>query len=122
MNKTKFQEEIQEFEKAGIDVVATYKGQLTHVTGGINTSPEVCDSCACLIFAPDPDPSDWFRSDDQKAVCTEMNATIEGSLERPSEMVNIRKPLWCPKLGRELTDEEKEMASERLKFDQKRNN
>lgn len=118
MNETKFQKEIREFEEAGIDVVATYNGKLTHVTGGINNSPEVCDSCACLIFAPDPDPDDWFRDNDKKAVCTEMKATIVGSLERPSEMVNIHKPLWCPKLGRELTAKEKEMASRRLKIDQ----
>lgn len=118
MNETKFQKEIREFEEAEIDVVATHNGKLTHVTGGINNSPEVCDSCACLIFAPDPDPDDWFRDNDKKAVCTEMKATIVGSLERPSEMVNIHKPLWCPKLGRELTAKEKEMASRRLKIGQ----
>ena len=71
-------------------------------------------SCACLIFAPDPDPYDSFRCNDQKAVCTEMKATIESSLERPSEMINIHKPLWFPKLGRELTAKEKEIAARRL--------
>ena len=122
MSETKIQKEIREMEEAGLDVVATHNGKLTHVTGGINNSPELCDSCNCLIFAPDPDPDDWFRDNDQKAVCTKMKATIVGSLERPSEMVNIRKPLWCPKLGIELTAKEKRIASKRLKLDQKRYN
>ena len=101
------EKEIREFEKAGIDVVATKNGKLEHVTGGINQSPNVCDSCPNLIFAPDPDPYDFFRDGDQKALCLSMKAAIETGLERPSEMVNILKPIWCPCLGRELTSEEK---------------
>ena len=74
-----------------------------------------CDSCACLLFAPDPNPDDWFRDDDKKAICTAINVTIAGSLEY-NELTNICKPLFCPKLGRELTDDEKKKAEEQLKF------
>ena len=51
-----------------------------------------------------------------KAVCLDVNGVIEGSLERPSEMTNIKKPIWCPKLGRELTEEEKKQADAFLKL------
>ena len=113
-------EEIKKMEDAGIDVVMTEGGRLSHVTGGINTDSNVCDSCNCLFFADDPDPFDWFRSGDQKAVCSEMKAVIADSLERPSEMINLSKPLWCPKLERELTKKEKNIAETRLAFDKKR--
>ena len=59
-----------------------------------------CDSCRFLIFEPDPDPYDWFRDGDKKAVCEKTNETIQGALERPSEMVQIRKPSWCPRSAR----------------------
>lgn len=120
MDSTKIQKEIQEYEAAGLDVVATHNGKLTHVTGGVNQSSDVCDSCTCLSFEPDPDPHDWFRDGDRKAVCTEAKATIEGALERPSEMVNIRKPIWCPKSQNILTEEQKEDALKDLERAQNR--
>ena len=49
-----------------------------------------------------------------------MKAVIADSLESPSEMVNLSKPLWCPKLGRELTKKEKNIAETRLAFDKRR--
>lgn len=104
---SKIKKEIREFEEAGIDVVATCNGKLEYVTGGINESCNVCDNCEFLRFKPDPDPCDWFRDGDQKAVCLKMEAKIVGALERPSEMVNIEKPIWCPYLGKELSEEEK---------------
>lgn len=119
MNETT-KKEIKKMEEAGLTVVATQNGQLSHVTGGINTDSNVCDSCSNLIFTPDPDPDDWFRDGDQKAECMLMHATIEDGLERPSEMINIAKPLWCPKLGRKLTDEEQKIANRFLAYDRKR--
>lgn len=104
---------------AGMDVVKmNNKGQMQYATN-MNLGLDYCDSCRCLIFAPDPDPDDWFRDDDQKAICTAVNATIASSLEY-NELTNIRKPLFCPKLGRELTDDEKKKAEEQLKFAQNR--
>ncbi len=118
---TKMQKEIKEMEAAGLDVVAVDEdGKLTYVTGGINQDTNFCDSCPYLAFRQDPDPYDWFRSDDQKAVCEIKKAVIEGSLEKPSEMVNIRKPLWCPYLKCSLTEEEEKKAKERLSFDKSR--
>lgn len=111
---SKMQEEIKQMEEAGITVVATQNGKLIHNTGGINEDSKFCDSCKNLEFRPDPDEDDWFRDEDQKAVCLEMLAVIRGGLERPSEMVNIEKPLWCSKLGRELTQTEKKMMTIRL--------
>lgn len=108
------EKEIRKMEDAGIDVITTKCGKLEHVTGGINQNSNVCDSCPHLLFKPDHHSGDWFRDGDQKAVCLEMKAAVEIGLERPSEMVNIEKPIWCPCLGRELTDEEKKYYDSRL--------
>ena len=112
--------EIKEYEDAGIDVVAIGSGgTLDYSTQGMGGS-EYCDKCNAFRLFPDPDPYDWFRVGDKKAVCLEVNGVIEGTLERPSEWTNIRKPLYCPKLGRELSEEEKEEAAERLKWAKER--
>ena len=112
--------EIKEYEEAGIDVVAIGShGTLDYSTQGMGGC-EYCDQCSAFRLLPDPDPNDWFRDGDMKAVCLEVNGVIEGSLERPSEWTNIRKPLYCPKLGRELSEEEKKTAAERLKWAKKR--
>lgn len=111
--------EIREYEKAGINVVAISRnGTLEYSTTGMGGS-EYCDKCSAFRLLPDPDPTDWFRDGDMKAVCLEVNGVIEGSLERPSEWTNIPKPLYCPKLGRELSEEEKKEADECLKWAQK---
>lgn len=112
--------EIKEYEKAGIDVVAIGShGTLDYSTQGMGGC-ECCDQCSAFRLLPDPDSDDWFRDGDMKAVCLEVNGVIEGSLEKPSEWTNIRKPLYCPKLGRELSEEEKKTAAERLKWAKKR--
>ncbi len=119
---TEMQKEIQKMEAAGLDVVAVdADGKLAHVTGGINQNTEFCDSCSFLAFRRDPDPYDWFHDNDQKAVCEKMKAMIAGALEKPSEMVNISTPLWCPRLLKcSLTEEEEKKAKERLSFDRSR--
>ena len=112
--------EIKEYEEAGIDVVAIGNGgTLDYATQGIGGC-EYCDQCSAFRLLPDPDPFDGFRDGDKKAVCLEVNGVIEGSLERPSEWTNIRKPLYCPKLGRELSEEEKKTAAERLEWAKER--
>ncbi len=113
---SKTKKEIREYEEAGIDVVVTKNGKLEYVTGGINDSKEVCDNCEFLTFKPDPDPDDWFRDEDQKAVCLKMEAAISRYLETLSEMINISKPLWCPYLGRELSEDERKQAKEMLEY------
>lgn len=113
-------DEIKEYEEAGINVVAVGTGgTLEYATTGLGDS-KFCDQCSAFSLLPDPDPTDWFRDGDQKAVCNECNAVIAGGLERPSEMTKIEKPIWCPKLGRELTEEEKKMADSFLKWAQER--
>ena len=110
---------IEKYEKAGIDVVAIGSGgTLNYSTQGMGGS-EFCDQCNALRLLPDPAPDDWFRDEDKKAVCLEVNGVIGGSLERPSEWTNIRKPLYCPKLGRELSEEEKKEAARQLKWAKK---
>ena len=112
--------EIKEYEKSGIDVVAIGSGgTLDYATQGIGGC-EYCDQCSAFRLLPDPDPVDWFRDGDMKAVCLEVNGVIEGSLEKPSECTNICKPLYCPNLGRELSEEEKKTAAESLKWAKKR--
>ena len=112
--------EIKEHEEAGIDVVVIgSKGTLDYSTQGMGNY-EYCDQCSAFRLLPDPDPLDWFRYGDMKAVCLEVNGVIAGSLERPDECTNICKPLYCPKLGRELSEEEKKIAVESLKWAKKR--
>lgn len=79
-----------------------------------------CNQCDSFMLAPDPDPYDCFRDTDKKAVCLKLKAVIQGSLEYPSEWSNLSKPLWCPKLGRKLSEEEKKEAIESLTYAQKR--
>lgn len=112
--------EINKFEEAGIDVVViNSSGSLDYSTHGTSSS-EFCDHCSAFKLLPDPDPYDWFRSGDMKAICLEVNGLIAGALERPSEWTNITKPLFCPKLGRELSEEEKLEASKYLKWAKER--
>lgn len=114
MNKN--MREIKKCEATGAHVVNIKNGKLTYATGGISQDPNHCDSCPYLKFLPDPDPFDWFRDDDEKAVCQKMRAMVAGCLEHSSEMVNLEKPIWCPDLKRELTEEEKADLPNRLKY------
>ena len=112
---------IKEYEKLGINVVVLGSdGKIDYSTQGM--CGEFCDRCSALRLLPDPDPYDWFRDEDMKAVCSLMgNAVIRGSLETPSEYTGIPKPLYCPKLGRELSEEEKKEAAEQLRKAQEYN-
>ena len=108
--------DIKKHEEAGIDVVLIDSdGKIDYATNSA-TGDEFCDHCDAFRLLPDPDPYDFFRDGDMKAVCLEVEGQIAGSLENPGEWTNIRKPLYCPKLGRELTEEEKEEAAHRLKW------
>lgn len=110
MLSEKEMQEIHEYEQDGIDVVSVRRdGTLEYSTQGLGGS-EYCDQCSEFRLLPDPDPTDWFRDGDMKAVCLKINGVIAGSLERPSEWTNILKPIYCPKLGRELSEEEKKTA------------
>ena len=80
----------------------------------------ICNQCDSFMLAPDPDPYDWFRDGDKKALCLKQKAVIAEGLEYPSEWKNILKPLWCPKLGRKLSKAEKEKSIESLTYAQKR--
>ena len=120
LNEKKLQE-IKEYEEAGMDVVVVKDGKVEYATRGIGSN-ECCNQCSSFCLLPDPDPHDWFRAGDMKAVCLELNAVIEGSLERPSEWTNIQKPLWCPKLGKELNENEKKLATTQLDWAKQRMN
>ena len=104
-----------EYEKAGIKVVhMDATGRMVYATD-MNKRDEYCDSCPHLLFEPDPDPTDWFRDDNQKAICEALNMKIYGSLEH-NELTNIKKPLYCPKFGRPLTEEEQKEAKRQLEI------
>lgn len=112
-------QDYEQYENAGMDVVHIGKdGKMKYATN-MELSDEYCDSCTCLQFQPDPDPTDWFRDDDQKAICTALQAQIAGSLE-PRELTKICRPLFCPKLANTLTDEQKKEAEQLLGFAKKR--
>lgn len=108
-------QEIRKFENAGLDVVVIgNNGEIDYSTQSNNGNCEYCDQCNSFRLLPDPDPFDDFRDGDMKAICLEINGVIAGSLERPSEWTNMAKPLYCPKLGRELSEKEKEIAERSL--------
>lgn len=111
---------INEFEKAGIEVVAIGSEGTLNYSSTSKDDNEYCDQCSAFRLFPDPDPSDWFNDGNMKAVCLEVNGVIVGSLEKPNEFVNISKPLYCPKLGRELSEEEKIQAIKDLDWAKKR--
>ena len=77
---------------------------------------EYCNQCDAFKLLPDPDPYDWFRDGDKKAVCSEVNGLIAGGIEKPSEWEYVEKPLYCPRLGRELSEDEKADAKKWLKW------
>lgn len=107
------EKEIKEFEEQGFSVVSiNSSGKLEYATKKEN-SDDFCDSCEHLKFAPDPDPDDWFRDTDQKAICMAKKVVMYRSLKY-NELTQIPKPLYCPKLGRELTDDEKFIATIQL--------
>ena len=104
---------IKALEEEGIDVVVTSGGMFEYSTDEFE-SDQYCNHCNSFRLLPDPDPNDSFRDGDMKAVCLEVNGLIAGSLETPSEFTKIEKPLYCPKLGRTLNEDEQEKASKRL--------
>lgn len=97
---------------AAIAKIEREKGEVAAVS-------EFCNGCCYLNLLPDPDPYDWFEDTDMKAVCLKMKAVIEGALG-PFETNKIQKPLYCPKIGRKLTNEEEEKAKTWLKWGQER--
>ena len=118
----KQKEEIKKFEEAGIEVVAVNgEGKLEYTTKGTENNNDYCDGCEFLRLEPDPDPYDWFCDDEQKAICLKKKAVIAGALG-VNEVTGIFKPLYCPKFGRKLSQEEEKEAEIRLHWAQERFN
>lgn len=53
-----------------------------------------CRECPHRRIVPDPDPSDWFNDDDEKAFCREAGHKLIENMLRPYERIII--PDWCP--------------------------
>ena len=119
MLSEKTRREIDKLEEAGIDVVVIGNKVTLDYTTQAKGGDEFCDHCSAFQLLPDPDPHDWFRDGDMKAVCHEVNGLIRGCLEHPSEWTNIRKPLYCPKLGRELSEDDKHESKKLLDWAKK---
>ncbi len=86
---------IKELESMGLSVtVKNSDGTIVYSTN--NDKCKYCDDCKYLEFLPDPDPSDWFRDDDKKAVCRLAKKEIVGGLEW-NELKDIHVPDFCPK-------------------------
>ena len=109
-------QEIIEYEENGVDIIALVRNGTLHPNTQGTHECKYCDQCSAFRLVPDPNPYDWFRNGDMKAVCLEVNGVISGSLEKPSEWTNIRKPLYCPKLGRKLNEDEKKVADRLLEL------
>lgn len=97
---------------ASIRDVAREEGEVAAVS-------EFCDGCCFLRLLHDPNPYDWFEDNEMMAVCCAKKAVIEGAMG-PFETNKIQKPLYCPKIGRKLTNEEEEKAKTWLKWGQER--
>lgn len=110
----KIKREICEFESTGLKkCVINEKGRLAYQTESIQKE-NCCNQCDYLELESNPDPDDCFNDDAMKATCLNLNIVI-GEYLSPSELANIHKPIYCPFLGRELTELEKEIVSIRLK-------
>ena len=53
-----------------------------------------CRECPHCRIVPNPDPSDWFNDDDEKAFCREAGHKLIENMLRPYERIII--PDWCP--------------------------
>lgn len=53
-----------------------------------------CRECPHCRIVPDPDPSDWFNDDDEKAFCREAGHKLIENMLRSYERIII--PDWCP--------------------------
>lgn len=106
------EKEIKEFEEQGLDVISINSGKLEYATKKEN-SDDFCDSCEHLRLMPDPNYAVLFREDDKKAICMEKQVVMYRFISR-NKLTHIEKPLYCPKLGRELTDEEELIAMKQL--------
>lgn len=53
-----------------------------------------CRECPHCRIVPDPDLSDWFNDDDEKAFCREAGHKLIENMLRPYERIII--PDWCP--------------------------
>ena len=53
-----------------------------------------CRECPHCRIVPDPDPSDWFNDNDEKAFCREAGHKLIENMLRPYERIII--PDWCP--------------------------
>ena len=110
--------EIKMYEDAGLHVIATKNGKEVY-NSEKNDDKEVCNGCQFLRLVEDPDPYDWFRDSDQKAICELLKAVLYGSLE-PRDIAKIHRPVICPYLSDSLDDEQKERAKTMLKYAKKR--
>ena len=70
---------------------------------------KTCDKCSYICFAPSTS-EDIFHDGVQCALCTKAEALIKDCIEHPREMINIKRPLWCPNLGRKLSKDEKKIV------------
>ena len=74
-------------------------------------SSDYCNSCVHLKFIPDS--TDIFKNNEKKVICMAKKVVMYRSLKY-NELTQIPKPLYCPKLGREITDEEDLIAMKQL--------
>ena len=112
---------IRKLEKAGFNIIVAQKsGEVMYKTkekdAGENQCEKCCNWCNNFILEPDPDPGDWARDGDMKAVCYAKSAVIAGGLENPSEWENVAVPIWCPEKAKTLSKKKKKKAAEELKF------
>lgn len=94
MEKTQVVKKLEEMDFNVIEIFGD--GTMVVAPKSDTKEQQYCDRCHYLKFMPDPDPDDWFRDDDQKAICQAVNKTIQGSLEF-NELTNIPVPSFCPK-------------------------
>ena len=63
-------EEIKKLEDAGLDVLeVSTRGKIQYESKKVENTV-CCRACENFRLLPDSDSNDWFRDNDQKAVCT----------------------------------------------------
>ena len=64
---------------------------------GVVFKIENCMDCPNHIVEADPDPNDWFCSDDEKVICKKVDKVISSGCRPYHKRVDCSNiPDWCP--------------------------
>ena len=99
--------EVEKKEDASINLVDASKENCSDQDQDMS---KYCNNCKAFKLVSEYTPYSSIKNESKKAICLEIDGVIKSSLKNIDEWTNIPKPLYCPKLGRELTEKEQKKA------------